>query len=186
MSLAFLRSAANIDRIGLAGVAILAGICAFYFLGMRPLQSRVTALSAEVAAAKGRLPQRGATGEIPSDLASNYADSLRSAYSQLIPANEAAAVIVSLNEAAMRAGLRLQSGDYRLEPEPDTNLVRYRVVVTTRGTFVQIREFVERAVAALPASGLDEIGIKRARIDEARLEAQLGFSILLRGERPAQ
>lgn len=177
----------QVDLPGLVGVGLLVCLAVFYLIAIRPLQSTVAELESQARAIQTRTkpvaPRNAAAAATRPDLASSYADSLRSAYSQLIPATDAAATFITLNESAAGAGLKLQSGDYRSEAIPDSILVRYRVSLVTRGTFSQIRDFVEHVIASVPTASLDELQLNRTRIEESRIDAKIGFTVYLRGER---
>ena len=117
-------------------------------------------------------------------MGAGYRERLRSVYLQFMPIADIAAALSAMNEAAAQGGLRLQSGDYRLEPVPSTNLVRYRINVSLLATLPQIQAFVERVTSTLPVTSLTEAAMKRARADDARFDARLGFTIYLVAERP--
>jgi len=84
-----------------------------------------------------------------------------------------------LATAAQRNGLSLDKGEYRLGQDKEFRLAQYQVTFPVRGTYAQVRGFVNAVLDAVPAAALDEITLKREAIGEQNLEARVRFTLYL-------
>jgi hypothetical protein len=163
----------SLGPVGLTGLLLLLTAAAAYFAVNRPLQQRVAALQAAASAPASAASQAPAQAG-PEAL-------LR--WRALLPAQpDTAAQLRRLLAAAAEQGLQLQSGEYRLERQPDDRLIRYRIALPVQGSYGQVRRFAEAALARMPALALDEIEFHRDNTQQATLDARLRFTLFLRGD----
>ena len=81
--------------------------------------------------------------------------------------------------AAQRRGLSLELGQYKPAQEAGARLMRYQVVLPVRGSYAQIRGFVNEVLREVPSASLDDIALKRDNIGSGQIEARLRMTIFL-------
>ena len=73
-------------------------------------------------------------------------------------------------------GVELQSGSYRTQPAAG-RLERYELQLPVSGSYSQIRDFLNRALAEIPALSLDQMALRRDGRNEATLHAELRLTL---------
>lgn len=79
--------------------------------------------------------------------------------------------------AADRAGVRIESGEYKLVQERGWKLHRYQITYPVKGGYSQIRAFIADFLTAVPAASLDEVSFRREAISSPVLDARLKMTI---------
>jgi len=64
-----------------------------------------------------------------------------------------------------------------LSPDKTGKLARYQVTLPVKGSYVQIRQFVDQALIDVPVAALDDINFKREAIGATQLEARIKFTL---------
>jgi hypothetical protein len=116
----------------------------------------------DVAAQRARAEQGAADATGKPVLAPAVADALR-----------------RLFDAADKAGLDLDKGEYRLTEVKDAHLRRYQLSLPVTGSYPEIRAFVAQALNADAALALAAIQMRRERIESPDLDALLNFTLYL-------
>lgn len=162
---------------GWAGLALLAVALGVYAFGIRPGTVRLHALEREaVELARqtgGRAqPAEPVTGR--GQLSNFYA---------FFPLSEALPDVMARIEAAAREhDLVLERGEYRFGREPEFRLARYQMTLPVRGSYSDVRGFVNDVLDTVPAIALEELVLKRETVDEPELEAEVRFLLYLGAE----
>ncbi len=169
----------QIGPVAAAGALALTAALAFHLSVNSRLQTerdRLRQQPTPVAAAvtAGSAPQPTLNPSAPARLARFYAG--------LPDARRSADVLGRVLALAAKQGLDLQSGEYRLERQPDDRIQRYRITLPVQGSYAQVRRFVDAALLELPALALDDIEFHRVSADATVLDAQLRFTLHLRGD----
>ena len=73
----------------------------------------------------------------------------------------------------------LQSGEYKLDRNPDSRLARYQITLPVTGSYAQLRGFVGQVLADVPAAALEEITLRRESVSSPRLEARIRLTLYL-------
>jgi hypothetical protein len=159
---------------GLLGLALAVCAAAFYLLGVRPLHGRAVALESDASALAAQAGSRGPLAPRPtqrSQLSNFYA---------FFPAIEALPDLLGkVQRAAHDNGLQLEKGEYRLSEERDFALARYQVTLPLRGTYPQVRGFVNDVLDAVPAAALEDLTRTREAAGDPALEARVRFTLFL-------
>lgn len=92
--------------------------------------------------------------------------------------------LLRIQGVARRSGLLLQSGEYRLDTRSGERLRRYQIVLPVRGSYTQIRAFVDGVLAQVGALALDDIDLRRDSSAEAQLEGRIRLTLYLQGGVP--
>lgn len=171
---ALARFAERCGAAGLAGVAaLLAALVLLLAIGQPLVRER--------AELRQRLQQLGDT---PRTAAARPDESgaaqLARFYAAFPPAGASAESLGRVQAAARRAGIVLQAGEYRLEQRPGERLQRYAAVLPVRGSYPQIRAFVDGLLVELPHAAIDDIALRREEAASAELEARLRLTLYLR------
>lgn len=162
---------------GLAGgLLLLAGVGGLFYSGFW-LESSLDLERASVAEAARQAKARPAPAVEASPPPSARLDQF---YAGFPEAGEIPAVIRSLLEIAGKHALALDQGQYRLVSEPGGMVMRYQMKLPVRGTYPQLRAFVEQALAQLPALALDSVEFRREAVGAAGLESVVEFSLYVR------
>ena len=159
---------------GLLGLVLAVLAFGFYVLGVRPLHERAAALESQAKALAAELGTRGPMAPPPtqrSQLSNFYA---------FFPVIESIPDLLGkVQRAARDNGLRLEKGEYRLSQERGFALARYQVTFPMRGTYPQVRGFVNDVLDALPAAALEDLTLNRESADDPMLEARVRFALFL-------
>lgn len=113
-----------------------------------------------------------------SELAARHADFR----ARLASPKDRGDLLKSLFKLAADANVTLVQADYRLQPDADCACQQLQITLPVKGTYVQVRTFVEAALANIPALALDEIAFRRETVKNPNVEARLRLSLYLREE----
>jgi hypothetical protein len=152
-----LDRAPRIGRMSAAGLILLLGSGVLWLSTIMPMARNVALLDSEV----GRLEAAARSG----------ATAIRSP----------PAILSVVITQATEAGLELESGQYEFAPSRSGRIARYRLNFPVRGTYPQLRQFIDGTLAALPAVALEGLRLERKTVGEDVLDADLGFAVIVRG-----
>jgi Tfp pilus assembly protein PilO len=158
---------------GMAGIALLVAAGAFYVATLLPQQARLQELRSQ--SHRQRQAAQRPESEAPIAPAQKLA-----AFYGLFPAHEALPdLLEAVYGAARKQALVLEQGEYR--PIKDTlgDLVRYQVTLPVRGTYPQIRKFVDGALAGVRTLSLESIQFERQKVGDPAVEAKVRFVVYL-------
>ena len=88
--------------------------------------------------------------------------------------------VAALLELAVRHSLTLHRSEFRLGKDKGSGLTRYSVTMPLAGTYAQLRDFVEEALASDAALSLDRLRLRRASAAAPVVEAELTWSFYMR------
>lgn len=71
---------------------------------------------------------------------------------------------------------------YKLSHDKQAAISRYQINLPLRGTYMQIRSFVNQALNEMPSLALNEISFTRPDADSEDIEANISFTLFLRAE----
>jgi hypothetical protein len=80
---------------------------------------------------------------------------------------------------AAKHNLTLDQGEYRVTPDKTGKLIRYEVTLPLKGSYVQLREFLDDVLTEVPVAALDDVGFKRESIGTTTLEARVKLTLFL-------
>jgi hypothetical protein len=172
--LARLRSAAQrLSAAGVVGIALLVFAVAFALSAVRPLRDEVARLEEEAAVLQRDLASGALTGAerpgVAGQLATFYA---------FFPAPETSPDWLGrIHAIAVRQGVELAAGEYRIERAPGTRLARYQMTLPVQGSYAQIRRFVGEVLEQVPAAALEEFTLRRDSVESPRVDARLRITL---------
>lgn len=159
----------RLGRAGAAGALLLVAGAAWWQFGVKPLDAQVAAQRADNTRVRVALRAEAARAA--------QAGVKASAHPVLAPA--AAAALRRLFDAAGRAGLQLDQGEYRLTEVGSAHLRRYQLSLPVDGSYPAIRAFVTEALNDDPALALVAVRLRRESIETPELDAVLNFTLYL-------
>jgi len=163
----------RVGRAGGLGLALLMGSAVFWLSTVQPLARDAAQLETEVAAIAAA--RSGAEG------VSSPGSELEALLGRLPTPAELPGIVAVVVAQAEEAGLELDRGEYELTSARSGELARYHLSLPVRGTYPQVREFIDGSLAAVPALGLEGLRLERASVGDKIIDADLRFSVVVRG-----
>lgn len=87
--------------------------------------------------------------------------------------------IMQILHAATEVGLATDKVDYVAQPY-STSLIKYQIKFPTQGSYIQIRQFLNGVLNALPTVALTDIKLKREDIGSDLIDAHIQFNLYVR------
>lgn len=97
----------------------------------------------------------------------------------LPPDSSAAAAVGELEQLARAHGFELTRGQYSVATVNDAQLARWQLVFLVETSYPALHAFVAAALERLPNLALDEVKLKRERIEDVDLQTELRFSLFV-------
>lgn len=97
----------------------------------------------------------------------------------LPPAGMAAQQIGELEKLARAHDLDLPRGQYSVAPVTGASFARWQLVLPVEGPYPALHAFLAAALERMPNLALDELKLKRERIDATELQAELRLSLFV-------
>ena len=160
----------QLGTMGLAALGLLAAGALFTVFFLNPLQEKNRQLESSYARHAGRAVQPGvASGK------------LESFYAYLEKSEAPTDWLAKLYGIGKATGVELQSATYRTSsPEKGAaRIERYEIVLPVTGTYLQLRDFLKRALAEIPVLSLDQLTLKRESRNDGDVQAELKMTLHL-------
>jgi hypothetical protein len=150
---------------GAALLLVLAGF--FWLLVLQPLEAKQDRLAGALARSSGRAPAQS----------SNLGEKVAGLYQFLgDKAQPTTDSLAKLYAAGKATGVEMQSASYRAQ-KPSGRIERYEIVLPVSGTYSQVRDFLGRALAEVPALSLDQVTLKRESRNQPEVHAELRLTL---------
>lgn len=167
MMAALARLRQELGALGLAALVVLAAAGAFHLAVLEPLEARSDLLKKKAA----RQPAKGAPGQ-----AGSAADKVAAVYAFLQKDEQTTDWLAKLHGIGLATGVHLKSAHYRTE-KTEGRIRRYEMVLPVSGSYGQIREFLQRALAEVPVMSLDQLALKRESRNDGVVQAELRLTL---------
>jgi hypothetical protein len=155
---------------GLTGISVLVAAAVAAIVLLLPAQQSVLALRAELTKAGHPLPAAVQPERSPQQFAAALPTRAQ------IPALMGVVLV-----QATDAGIVLEQGKYTFSPATSSRLARYSFEFPVKADYANIRNFIDKSLAAIPALGLDKLHVERKNVGDTLVSADVGFVIYLRG-----
>jgi len=161
---------------GIVGLGMLIAVTGFYLSALTPQQTHLAQLRQQLADQREeeRHPQQPV--RTPGDVLGAFYDNFPA--STRLPA-----VLGVIFEAAKDQSLSLDQGEYRVATTHVGKLIQYQVTLPVRGSYPQIRRFVDESLAKEPALSLQSIHFERQKIDDPAVQAKVKMTMFLGEEK---
>jgi hypothetical protein len=163
----------QVARLGVAGQAGLAALVAALVVAastLVPAHHALEALRAELLRAQH-----------PSALTSPD-QALPRLVSSLPTRAQMPAVIGQVFAQAKEAGVPLDVGRYVFTPARSGTIARYDLEFPVKASYPNIRGFINRTLATVPAAALSKLHVERKNVGEQVVNADIGFVVFVRSE----
>jgi hypothetical protein len=161
----------RIGRSGLAGVALTLFAGIFLFAAVLPQYREISNLREQIREAQ----RPGSNDPTPHVRLGRFVDGL--------PKRSELPVIAGrIFTMAASSGVVLEQGRYELTPLHSGHLARYRMSFPIKGSYPDIRRFIDATLSTIPAAALEGLRIERKNVGDAGVSADLRFSIFVRNE----
>ena len=172
MRAAIARAGAWLGPVGSAGFGLLVLAAGFYAGTVLPQAWRLEALQREAVAAR---PATGPARDTPR----TPARELAAFYAYFPAADELPEILQAVYHAARRQDLTLERGEYKVTRPASGGMFEYQLTFPVKGTYPQLRKFLQRALAEVPALGLESIQLERQKVGDTVLDAKITLAIHL-------
>jgi len=166
-----LQLRAQLGAMGLTSLGLLGAGALFSVFFLNPLQEKNRQLESALARhAAGRPVQPGmASGK------------LESFYAYLGKSEAPTDWLAKLYGIGKATGVELQSATYRTPAgeKGAARIERYEIVLPVTGSYLQLREFLRRALAEIPVLSLDQMTLKRETRTDGEVQAELKMTLHL-------
>ena len=174
---------------GLLGLAIALGCGLFYASKIMPINDQILEYNESIQQAKlNNAEQKNLSIPIKNVPQQITNDDITKFYARFPEGASLPTWLSLINETAVKQGLLLNRGDYKLTQIKSTlfksnpgQLSRYEIVLPVTGQYSQIRQFIAQVLYQMPALALSEMQIKRENTLSPKVEARLVFVLMLQG-----
>ena len=156
----------ELGGLGMAALLVLGAALAFSALVVQPLEAKSRSVAARLARS------HAVPGESPSSAA---ADKVAELYDYLAKPEQTTDWLAKLYAIGQATGVQLASASYRSERAG--RLERYQIVLPVSGSYAQMREFLDRALAEIPVLSLDQMNLKRESRRDGAVQAELKMTL---------
>jgi Tfp pilus assembly protein PilO len=161
--------ARRLGTTGLVGLALLAIALLLQVTQVEPLKRQIGTQHARLAALRLIAATHDST---PAPVPLNP-------LSMLPPMSEASQLIGDLQQLAQAEGLELPRGQYSVSTLAGTSLRRWQLVLPVEAPYPTLHAFIAAALERQPNLTLDELKLKRDRIETGDLQAELRMSLFV-------
>lgn len=161
--------------IGLAGLGLLGLALVCVWTVVLPQRDGLAGLREQLATAQAQSSSGGpgaATG--PARQSSDFIRKLPSR-------RDLPAILGIVLQQAEAANLNLESGSYEWRASKDGGPGQYRIALPVRGSYPEIRRFVEATLVAAPAVALESLHFTRDDVATSAVDADVSFVVFVRG-----
>jgi len=167
--------AASLGWPGILGLGLLAFVCGLYIFSLHPQQARLADLHQKIAEVRGqRVAQTDGAGAPATSM-----DSLAGFYGYFPLADNLPDLLEKVFAAAGEQGLQLEHGEYQVSSDSAGALTRFQLTLPVRGTYPQIRKFVDMSMAEVATLSLDGIQFDRQKVGDSMLDAKVKLTVYL-------
>jgi hypothetical protein len=155
---------------GLTGIAALAAAAVAAVALLLPAHQSVVALRSELTKAGHVVPGAAQPERSPREFAAALPTRAQ------IPALMGVVLV-----QATESGIVLEQGKYTFSPATSSRLARYSFEFPIKADYANVRDFINKSLAAIPALGLDKLHVERKNVGDTLVGADVGFVIYMRG-----
>jgi len=159
----------RLGTVGLLGSALLALALGLFFTQARPLQQKNLQQQRQLEHLRTAAQTRTA---VP-------APARPDPLATLPPDSSTAAALGELEQLAHAHGFELARGQFSIAAVNSAQLARWQLVLPVKADYPALHAFIAAALERMPNLVLDEVKLKRDRIEDVDLQAELRFSLFV-------
>ena len=155
----------QLGGLGALSLVVLGAALAFSILVVQPLEAKGRSVAARLA--RTQAPAQGSS--------SAGAEKLDQLYDYLAKPEQTTDWLAKLYAIGHATGVELQSASYASERAG--RIERTRIVLPLTGSYPQMRQFLDRALAEIPVLSLDQMTLKRESARDGAVHAELKLTL---------
>jgi Tfp pilus assembly protein PilO len=155
---------------GVAGLVLVLSIPLFWLAAVQPTGAKAESLKREVARVMAQPPMKMRVTEAP-----DRAEELARFHAQFPHANELSALIEKIHALALKSGVTLRLGEYKLERSGTDKLWRYEILLPVEAGYPELKLFIDTVSSEIATLGLKEVSFKREAVGDKAVKIQLRF-----------
>jgi hypothetical protein len=157
---------------GVVGIGVLIACATFYWSALKPAERDLAVQRLAAQNLKPRSP--------PQPVATDHRRDQLRAFQDLFPTSDKIpAEVERLWHLARSIKLELPAGEYRLETATP-GLVRYHITFPVRGSYGQLRQFMDMLLLTVPTLSIDSLRFERKKVTETQIDARLQLTLYFR------
>jgi len=160
---------------GILGLGLLVFAGGIYFSTFPSEQSRLDDLRQQIVKAREQRAAEASGAGAPL----TPADRLAAFYGFFPRPNDLPDLMEKVFAAAKGQGLQLERGEYRVVWDSGGGLTQFQVMLPVRGTYPQIRKFVNGAMAEVSTLSLNSIQFDRQKVGDPMVDATVKLTVYL-------
>ncbi|MFN3716935.1 MAG: GspMb/PilO family protein [Thiobacillus sp.] len=165
------RIARCIGAAGVAGLACLVAAVALAAIATLPARTQLAEQTRQLTELRAHAAARMSAPPL--------VESPRLPLADLPPTAAAAEQIGMIERLARVHGISLTRGQYSATPQAGTTLTRWQIVLPVEASYPAVHAWLATVLERLPNLALDELKLKRERIESATLQAELRMSLYM-------
>lgn len=170
-----LQAARSLGVVGAAGSAMLVVAAAIALFVLMPLRQQAAVLGAQLSTGDTTV----ATTD--SSRAVTPVEKLNLFLMGLPTRAQLPTVLALIATQADATGLQLERGNYVMNQGKAGELAHYDVTLPVHGSYPAVRQFIDATMVAVPAIALESLTLERPAVADAMMNAELKFTIFVRG-----
>jgi len=160
---------------GVTGISLLIFSATVYLSTVMPDRARIAELQQKSTSLRHQAELAIARGGISST--NNPESQLQTFYRFFPDPSEKTTGLARIYSAAEHQTLLLETGEYRFLSGQNHALSRYQVTLPVKGSYLQIRNFVNEVLIEVPSAAVDDISFKRENISSPVLNARIKLTL---------
>jgi hypothetical protein len=161
---------------GALGAALFVAAIGFLLFVLEPLERRRAALLEEA----HQTLRKGPRADVRLIPVSAQQGRLAAFYAFFERSDPLTDQLARLHSVARQSGVEPRVADYRLADPGRLRLAEYTVTMPVSGSYAEVRAFLENALDQVPVLVLDHVSMRRKRIADPQVEAEVRFTLFLR------
>jgi Tfp pilus assembly protein PilO len=159
---------------------LLASAAGFYFSMVQPAQSEVEMRSHKLHA----LLEEASVADHPDSRLTQLTTpkQLEAFYRFFPPERSIPDWIEKISNAAAKNRLYLRQGEYQVVRDKSSRLLLYQVMLPVKGTYPNLRNFIDEVLTEVPIASLDNVKFERQKIGDDALVSTVMLTLHLRSE----
>ncbi len=166
--------ARKLGHIGIIGISLCFFCIVAMFSANSPLHEQISSQTAMLSSLRSSADNTGR-----STTASERALSPRQLVDELPARNDLPRILGQIVTIATASSLSLDQGDYEFSATESRAISSYRLTLPVRGSYPQVRRFIEDTLATIPFVALESLRVERNEVSDQIIAADLEFSVLV-------
>lgn len=170
------RQLRHLTREAVMGIALLVLAAGFYLLALEPVQTQIEQLQNEILSHEESRRNKAKNLDIRQG---RPAEQLQAFYKYFPSESTAPIWLEKIYSAARKQGIQLEQGEYQVTKGKSARLVQYQVSLPVKGSYLQLRKFLNSILTEVPVLSLDNINFERTKIGDQIIQAKIKLTLYL-------